>query len=307
MASRQCVYQEGDLVVEVESVSAAFTCRNRMDCDECPVVCCLRVPNRLLQEWHEQYRSDSTSMIELLNVAVRGRVVTVDVHCERLQQHLYRRAGEIARKAGRTKPYRARQSYLSKTTIFDVYRGETLDAAALMEELEDTILELESEDIAEWTRRREGYEETITLLREQLRAARDRGSSGVNTGLPLNQVAERQRRRKLSLLKSSTEKALWFVESFGLDVESVTMRDSAGSSVVLNYTDPPPPTLTTPVPPPTLTTPAPPPTLTTPAPPSDHALAQTLYLLERFGVSDEFYHELSMINPSLSRYVLIFS
>lgn len=283
MASRQCFSPQSDLVVEVESRSAAFTCR-RSD-DACAVVCCLRIPNHLLQEWHQQFDSvPTTNYIELtlLNECVCGRTVTVDVHCERLQRHLYRRAGEIARKASKTKPYRARQSYLDKTTVFDIYRGETVNAALLMDELEDTIV-VESEDIAEWTRRCEGYKDTIALLREELKAACANSShSPVNIGLPLNQVAERQRRRKLSLLKNSTEKALWFIESFGLDMESVTMRDSAGSSVVLNYTDLPPPPRTTP-------------------PPSDQAIAQTLYLLERFGVSDEFYHELTILYPSLSR------
>ena len=52
--------------------------------------------------------------------------------------------------------------------------------------------------------------------------------------------------------------------------------------MVLNYTDLPPPPHTTP-------------------PLSDQAIAQTLYLLEHFGVSDEFYHELTILYPSLSR------
>ena len=44
-----------------------------------------------------------------------------------------------------------------------------------------------------------------------------------------------------------------------------------------------------------------PPLPVSPAPESDDSLAQTLYLLERFGVSDEFYHELAMVHPSLPR------
>ena len=72
---------------------------------------------------------------------------------------------------------------------------------------------------------------------------------------------------------------------FGQDVQSDTMCDSSRSSVLLNYND--------------TSQPRPSPT---PAP-SDHAIAQTLFLLERFGVSDEFYHELAMINPTLSRYM----
>lgn len=34
---------------------------------------------------------------------------------------------------------------------------------------------------------------------------------------------------------------------------------------------------------------------------SSDDVCRTLYLLDRFGVSDQFYHELSMANPSLPR------
>lgn len=64
-----------------------------------------------------------------------------------------------------------------------------------------------------------------------------------------------------------------------MDVESTTMRDCASSSVNLNCTDPPPPPLTTPA-------------------PFDQAIAQTLYLQECYGVSDKFYHELTVLHPS---------
>ena len=37
------------------------------------------------------------------------------------------------------------------------------------------------------------------------------------------------------------------------------------------------------------------------APDSDDSLAQTPYLLECFGVSDEFYHEQAKVHPSLPR------
>lgn len=54
--------------------------------------------------------------------------------------------------------------------------------------------------------------------------------------------------------------------------------------VVVNFEDPPPP--------------QPPTRQTIPTP---DALTQTLYLLECFGVSDEFYHKLTRADPSLSK------
>lgn len=266
-----------DLEVTVDTVSAC----GRRDEEWDPVVCCLRVPNRLLYAWHQTKRT--SSYVQLLNDAVRGHVVAVDVHCERLERHLHRRAGDIWSKVARYRG-RLRQRFLNDSTVFDVHSGETVDASELMEEMESMV----TEDIAEWADKFEGARETISSLRAELQAARAAVSasslSPLNTGLPLAQVSERQKRRKVSSLRESTEKALWFVESFGLSMESDTMRDQLSDApLVLTYGE--------------QSSPAP----SYPPMPSDQALFQTLYLLERFGVSDEFYHELSIAHPSLPR------
>ena len=106
---------------------------------------------------------------------------------------MHHRTRDTIHKANKTIPY--------------TFIKETLNSALLMEELKDIIIE--SEDITEWMKRCEGYE-TIGLLREELiTACVNFLCFPLNTGLPLNQVAEHQCRRKLSLLKSSTKKALW--------------------------------------------------------------------------------------------------
>ena len=273
------------LVVEVESVSSGVQWRRLYD-DDCgrDVVCCVRVPNRFLRQWHAEKAAGSvTSYIDQLNGAVHGRTVTFDVHCERLERRLGRKAGEVSNRAAKTKPFRAREAFLDKFTVFDIYDGDTIDASAVQEELDS--MHMVSDNIDVWIKKCKEAEGTIKLLREQLIAGM--GHCPVNIGRPLDQVSERQRRRKVNALKESTKTALWFVESFGLFVESVTMRSSEGDSLIVSCNSsgfPPQPPL--PV---------------SSAPDSDEALAQTLYLLERFGVSDEFYHELATVHPSLPR------
>ena len=73
------------------------------------------------------------------------------------------------------------------------------------------------------------------------------------------------------------EQALCFIESFGLSVEKVVLKSKDDSVVELNYSSPSFPTR------------------------QDTSVNETLYLLEKFGVSDECYHELTMIHPNLPR------
>ena len=70
------------------------------------------------------------------------------------------------------------------------------------------------------------------------------------------------------------------MESFGLDLQSISVKTSQGKVI-----ETPMESTTTDV--------------------NDDSVRQTLYLLERFGVSDDFYHELSMANSSLPRSHLV--
>ena len=109
-----------------------------------------------------------------------------------------------------------------------------------------------------------------------------------NNGKPLDEVQERQRRRKVHAIKEGVKKALWFCDSFGLDLLSVSFKSKAGRSVTLDYQ-------VTPVPhePQSQSSSA------------DNQELAILFLLDKFGISDEVYHELSMANPFLPRSYLI--
>jgi hypothetical protein len=85
-------------------------------------------------------------------------------------------------------------------------------------------------------------------------------------------------------LKSYTKLALKPLESYGLTLHSVTAVTDKGCSVSLDMS---------------------PGTSSAPTPPSDTAQGNTrtaLFLLDRFAVSDEFYHEFAQV-PTKSIYV----
>ena len=312
-----------DVTVEGRST---WSKRPTDDCDD--VACCICVPNSLLQSWWLE-RTHDTSYIQLVNDNVRGKIITLDSNCERLERRLYRKAGEVARRAAKTKPNQAKLQYLAKSTSFDILFGETLQASHLQEELE-----IVNQDIGEWIEQYEGSMETIALLREQLASATSPTSStasstsasstsatsstttlvtasttsGIlreltNTGRPLNQVGERQRRRKVSELKNSVQYVLSFVDSFGLTVENIAMSNSAtGTPLTLTYQ---PSSSSSGSSLPSSTNSSSSPSFSQNQLCSNDTLYQTLYLLDRFGVSNEFYHELAMAHPSLPRSVEI--
>ena len=203
------------LEVTVENVSLSVT-RPSEDSDR--VACCLCVPNRLLWRWHSgSERPTNTSFVQLLNDAVRGHTVALDTHCERLERHLQRRAGEVSSKARRL-AFQQRQRYLDGSVLLDVYYGETLDATSLVEEMDEML----SEDIAVWVEGLQGAQETISQLKKELKAARTSvqstsQQSPANIGLPMHQVSSRQRRRKVLSLKESSQ----------LDNTRSTMADPA--------------------------------------------------------------------------------
>ena len=96
--------------------------------------------------------------------------------------------------------------------------------------------------------------------------------------------AKKKKKGKLAQFKRAANAALWFGESFGLVPKQLTVCTSMSmSNEVINI-----------------------PLGKSPEPPTDRSVQparevdefcamQTLYLLDKFGVSDEFYHKLTQV------------
>ena len=94
-------------------------------------------------------------------------------------------------------------------------------------------------------------------------------------------MGERQRRRKIQALKQYDVKPC--MESYGLTATAVTAVSDAGTPITLSLADVPDRSADS----------------TANAAEAD-IRARTLYLLDRFGVSDEFYHELAQVHHRTS-------
>ena len=82
------------------------------------------------------------------------------------------------------------------------------------------------------------YEEQIEQLQKKVADAENRActSQDVNKGKKITEVSPRQARRKVSQLRKTAEKALWFANTFGLIPRSLLLeKDMTGSPVKLDF------------------------------------------------------------------------
>ena len=106
----------------------------------------------------------------------------------------------------------------------------------------------------------------------------------IGNGKKHHELGSKQKARRLTLLKNKAQCALWFCKNFGLDLEEIKFQDNDGAHHTINYT------------------------------PSQYKclseddksrIEQVLFLLDKFCVGDEVYHELSMISEGLPKSYLV--
>ena len=105
----------------------------------------------------------------------------------------------------------------------------------------------------------------------------------INKGKKIEDVSPRQARRKVAQVTTLSKQSLWFAHSFGLEPEFVRFRKVASQSPLTVQLDDHPES-------------------DIPSPPSQDnhdRIHQVLYLLDKFAVSDEVYHELTVLSSDL--------
>ena len=170
-----------------------------------------------------------------------------------------------------------------ESVLFDLFEDEVVYVSELtmkVKSLETKVDEIQNESLKK--------DETVENLQAELVMKNDLLKSplkAVNQGKTYEEVKDRQKARKLRTIKTAAEQALWFVRTFGLTVEKVVLKDPQDHNVDINYADVP--SISTGICAEQTTEP--------------ESVSETLYLLEKFGVSDECYDELTMLHPSLPR------
>uniref|UniRef100_A0A1X7T1F4 Uncharacterized protein n=1 Tax=Amphimedon queenslandica TaxID=400682 RepID=A0A1X7T1F4_AMPQE len=98
--------------------------------------------------------------------------------------------------------------------MVDINRSDVVSKDSVIQSLQDDNLALRSE--------LEEKEEVINELLTTLNNVTYHPPS--NTGKSIDEVGERQRRRKLMTLREASKKALWFLDSFNIDVQSIIVK-----------------------------------------------------------------------------------
>ena len=231
------------------------------------------IPNRLLEEWANA-RSTETNFVALVNERIEGDAIAFDPEALRLQAQLYNRSLATCSKLQKARG-RKREELLLGSTKIVIQRGEVMSANQLqMERDEANVLLAEADSVIE--------ELLVQMqdMREELAGAHELFTSqNSQHGSKIDDVSSRHARRKICEVEESAREALEFLPSYGLIAESLKVHTSAGKSISIALS----------------------PDAEGVNTPDSCSNLRVLYLLDKFGVSDSFYHELCMIFSDLPR------
>ena len=209
--------------VLIEGAAASLSSCNQLNKLEKPV-CSLQIPNNLLFKWHKERAGEPYT--SCLNKSVCQHVLQVRSSNRRVEDNLAKRAGSLRSKYSATSGENQSKIRRGHYTIA-ICTGELESCGDLMNDIKS--LELQVTDIEEVMRSKEQEVAVLQQAIEHLVQEREAENQEVmaNSGKPINEVSDCQKRRKLSKFKQSATKALWFAETFGLEVESITSRSAA--------------------------------------------------------------------------------
>ena len=254
-----------------------------------------------------------------MELAIPGNIFAISRNVEvraEISESLLKRASSVKALYSRTKG-RKRSDLESQTKRFHLFEGQVLSVTELQEESK-----LLRDELNEWKRKYSNLKEELGRLhremmeetKKQNKVIEDQQKTneelvkyikelenvhkvGVleNKGKDIGDVKKKSRTLKTFMSRAQT--ALWFSKSFGLELESLVVTETKTGTVhVLGNMDS---------------------SSSTPADctgsrfdslcDADKAkVEQTLFLLDKYGVGDSFFHELSMSNTAgLTRSYLI--
>ena len=276
---KQPAEQLDDLEVSVEGKDVVLQ-STRCDYRGPDVLFSLSIPNRLLFDLYKRGCGSPRDYISLLNGKVTDHSVAIQSSCDRIADNLARRAGKLRTQVVSTTG-RAREKLLGKHCLIPVCRGDTVASLPLLDEIENLHIEL-----ADMLQVMEDRKDEIVALKDRMAHILQDRAKMMNSGKVYEEVSKRQQRRKLSHFRDTAEATLWFAETFGLIPDQLTTHTAhSGEQIVVDFTTNHSPSRN-----------SSPDTASTAHHPDEFCAMQTLYLLDRFGVSDEFYHELTQVS-----------
>lgn len=270
------------------------------------ILFCVEIPWPLLHLWYkflEGVPAENVNYVDLINSTVTDHWFSLKRDNIRIETTLRKKCSYVKAVCSKTKG-RKRTDLDDKVYKLSVRRGEIesiemckSEARICSEELEQykekyTDLEKETkklyQDMIQEVKKLEQQvcelQDINKHLMDYIETIEKRDSLQCQ-GKKFQDVGKKQQSRKLRLLKNKAQCALWFCRSFGLELSHVKLQDDKGSSYSLDYevctgdadisTD------------------------------DKSNLEKVLFLLDKFCVGDEVYHELSVLSDDLPRSYLI--
>ena len=224
-------------------------------------------PDGVLGDWANN-REKNTSFVALANEYIVDEAITLNPEAARLEDLLYRKSLGVVSKVRAARGVNRKNALLRSTTI-TILNGETISAADLQSELNEVTYMNEEADAFI-----EGLQEEVQDLKDALSEAQD---SQNNPGGKIDAVSNRHARRKIQEVSEHANKALEFLSTYGLVAESLKVHTTSGKTFYIPFSD------------------------DAASENEDTVDLRVLYILDRYGVSDAFYHELAMLFSELPR------
>ena len=226
----------------------------------------LKILTKVLLKWRELKISfPNISYQELLALSVSKLPIKIKPGVGRIDESIRVMASQAYTKS-RGLPGRTRKNFLEKTRSFHVYFDELLNVSSLQKEfekleeensnlrkqlqdldsrcdelLQDLLKEKDKVKTVEMERdhaflENQELKEYLDFI-EETTVCSSCSLNLENTGKQVDKVGERQKRRKLKELKTRSERALWFMESFGFKLDSIKIEDLDGKITEINYSE----------------------------------------------------------------------
>jgi hypothetical protein len=298
------------------------------------VLCNLSIKNKTLIDWEILKLKRDQSYLEILNNHIPGKAFIVHNSIQRLDERL---KSEISKTKAKLKRLnrkgtkQQREKFKNSWKKFAILNSDIVTAQQWQDKI--TTLERKNTDLEEvncdlgnqvenWTRDYAKLEQSKKILFEEMveemESEIDKGkenSKKMNVEIkklkrldgrvthkltPLETVSNKQRKRRISEFSSNAQKALWFSEAFGFHLDTMLVTDDHANryKIPLRETNA------------QVNVPAQIPVqepsgcakhyerLTT----DEKAKVESLlFLVDKFGVSDKFVHEMSMVFQDLPR------
>ena len=269
--------------------------------------CWIEIPISLLLCWEtiHQHCSEFESYITLFNQFIPGAGFAVRRDCKRVEERLRSKCYATLRKfrslSGRKKQeFACEQSFkinlfveevLSLDDMYENYSRCVSENNQLEKDIKTLYEEMEEELKKCETREEKLLDENKRLEQYVKKLERYSGNFSEKNTRDISKASPTTKWRYLKELKTRAQKALWFMQQFGLNVINLQLQQNDGVCQNINLNESQSTTSAA--------------TASCLSEDGKSEIEKVLFLMDKFGVSEDFYHELTMTFSDLPRSYLV--